>query len=143
MVMGSSKGFSSPVDSFEIDKYINDYRLLEIRCGVLEEERVECASHIQEAKVKIKAIDKTMSQLSSEKEDCIARLKKVQQELDLINNFEQQQADLLEDAHKDLKKQEQASKFIEDALKPLKAEKDKAFMMVRTLAPERERELKL
>ena len=33
-------GFSmaQPDNSVEIDKYINDYRLLEIRCGVLEEE---------------------------------------------------------------------------------------------------------
>ncbi len=46
MIMGSSKGFAAPIDNFEIDKYINDYRLLEIRCGVLEEERIECAKII-------------------------------------------------------------------------------------------------
>ena len=27
------------VNNIEIDKYINDFRLLEIRCGVLEEEK--------------------------------------------------------------------------------------------------------
>ena len=40
VIMGSSKGFT--VDNSEdIDKYINDYRLLDIRCGVLEDERLD------------------------------------------------------------------------------------------------------
>jgi len=59
--MGSTKGFLNPVDNIEIDKYINDFRLLEIRCGVLEEEKIECQSNILGAKAKIKSIDKTLS----------------------------------------------------------------------------------
>jgi hypothetical protein len=47
----------------------------------------------------------------------------------------------MNDLQKELKKSEQGLKFIDDALQPLKAEKDKARMMVRTMAPEREREL--
>ena len=42
-----------------------------------------------------------------------------------------------------MRKQEQGQRFIDEALAPLRKEKDKARMMVRTLAPERERELKL
>ena len=35
-----SGGSSSHIDNtIEVDKYINDFRLLEIRCGVLEEEK--------------------------------------------------------------------------------------------------------
>lgn len=37
--MVSSKGFAD--NSLEADKYINDFRLLDIRCGVLEEEKHE------------------------------------------------------------------------------------------------------
>jgi len=32
-------GNKSFVDNSEVDKYINDFRLLDIRCGVLEEEK--------------------------------------------------------------------------------------------------------
>ncbi len=32
---------SSPDTTLEVDKYINDFRLLEIRCSVLEEERAD------------------------------------------------------------------------------------------------------
>ena len=127
----------------EVDKYINDFRLLEIRCGVLEEERQDYSNQLNTTKVKIKAVEKTLSQLTIEKEDCLARLKKVQQELELIKNFEEQQSEQLDDLQKDLKKHEQAAKFIDEALQPLKAEKEKAKMMVKTLAPHRERELKM
>jgi len=34
-------GFGGAETTVEVDKYINDYRLLEIRCGVLEEERLD------------------------------------------------------------------------------------------------------
>lgn len=49
----------------------------------------------------------------------------------------------MEELSKELKKKEQAARFIDEALGPLKQEKEKARMMVRTLAPEREKELKL
>ena len=39
-IIGSSKGFGVD-NSFEADKYINDFRLLDIRCGVLEDEKQE------------------------------------------------------------------------------------------------------
>jgi len=61
----------------EIDKYINDFRLLDIRCGVLEEERQDYSNQLNTTKVKIKAVEKTLSQLIIEKEDCLTRLKKV------------------------------------------------------------------
>ena len=38
-IVESSFGTQFVDNSIEVDKYINDYRLLEIRCGVLEEER--------------------------------------------------------------------------------------------------------
>lgn len=34
-----SVGIPEETSSFEADKYINDFRLLDIRCGVLEEEK--------------------------------------------------------------------------------------------------------
>ena len=49
----------------------------------------------------------------------------------------------MDDLKNELKKNEQGAKFIEEALGPLKGEKEKARMMVMTLAPHRERELKL
>ena len=61
----------------EIDKYIKDFRLLDIRCGVLEEERQDYSNQLNTTKVKIKAVEKTLSQLIIEKEDCLTRLKKV------------------------------------------------------------------
>ena len=71
-------GFGMPVDNtVEIDKYINDFRLLDIRCGVLEEERQDYSNQLNTTKVKIKAVEKTLSQLIIEKEDCLTRLKKV------------------------------------------------------------------
>ena len=61
----------------EIDKYINDFRLLDIRCGVLEEERQDYSNQLNTTKVKIKSVEKTLTQLIIEKEDCLTRLKKV------------------------------------------------------------------
>ena len=68
----------TPDNTVEVDKYINDYRLLEIRCGVLEEERQDYSTQLNTTKVKIKSVEKTLSQLTIEKEDCLTRLKKVQ-----------------------------------------------------------------
>lgn len=74
----SSGGYSSSRDnSIEVDKYINDFRLLDIRCGVLDEERQDFAQQLSQAKSKIKSVEKTLSQLVVEKEDCLARLRKV------------------------------------------------------------------
>ena len=70
---------TNPQDhSLEVDKYINDYKLLEIRCSVLEEERTDFAKQVLNSKNKQKALEKTLSQMTIEKEDCLARLKKVQ-----------------------------------------------------------------
>jgi hypothetical protein len=38
-MVGGSFGSQCVDNTIEVEKYINDYRLLEIRCGVLEEER--------------------------------------------------------------------------------------------------------
>ena len=42
-----------------------------------------------------------------------------------------------------IKKNEASIRFIDDALMPLRAERDKARVMVRSLAPHREYELKM
>ena len=69
---------AAPVDnSAETDKYVNDFRLLDIRCGVLEEEKADFANKIYTAKSKIKGLEKTLGQLSIERDDCLERLKKV------------------------------------------------------------------
>lgn len=63
--------------------------------------------------------------------------------MDLIKSFEVQQAEQLEELQKEAKKTEQGARFVEEALQPLRAEREKARMMVKTMAPERERELKM
>ena len=63
--------------NFDTDKYINDFRLLDIRCGVLEEERCDTIVSLQEARDLIKSKEKTLDLLVHEKEDCLARLKKI------------------------------------------------------------------
>lgn len=60
---------------------MNDFRLLEVRCGVLEEERADYISQLHQTKEVINAKEKSLSTLSAEKEDCLARLRKIQQEL--------------------------------------------------------------
>jgi hypothetical protein len=64
-------------NTVEVDKYINDFRLLDIRCSVLEEERSDYSNQLNNTKVKIKSVEKTLTQLTIEKEDCLTRLKKV------------------------------------------------------------------
>ncbi len=49
-----------PDSSLEVDKYINDFRLLEIRCSVLEEERADFSQQAVNGKTKHKAIEKTL-----------------------------------------------------------------------------------
>ena len=46
---------------------------------------------MESAKTQHKSVEKTLSQLAIEKEDCLARLKKVQKELELIAQFEETQ----------------------------------------------------
>ena len=86
-----------PNNQPDIEKYVSDYKLLEIRCGVLEEERMEYMGRIAEAKLMIKAKEQTVQAMTSEKEDCLARLRKVQQELELIKEFEEKQMEELEE----------------------------------------------
>ena len=62
---------------FDAEKYINDFRLLDIRCGVLEEEKTDYLMNLQQTKDQMRAIEKTVGTLSTEKEDCLLRLKKV------------------------------------------------------------------
>lgn len=98
---------------------------------------------MESAKTQHKAVEKTLSQLAIEKEDCLARLKKVQKELELIGQFEETQRDQVQEMAAKIKKNEASIRFIDDALMPLKAERDKARVMVRSLAPHREYELKI
>lgn len=39
--MGQMSTGNNQANTFDSDKYVNDYRLLDIRCGVLEEERTD------------------------------------------------------------------------------------------------------
>ena len=52
---------SSIDNKIEVDKYINDFKLLEIRCSVLEEERLDYNQQINNHKTKYKAVEKTLS----------------------------------------------------------------------------------
>lgn len=45
------------IDPSEADKYINDFRLLDIRCGVLEEEKQDYSQQLASTKSKMKALD--------------------------------------------------------------------------------------
>ncbi len=49
----------------------------------------------------------------------------------------------MQDIASSIKKNEASIKFIDDALQPLKAEREKARVMVRSMAPHREYELKM
>ena len=60
MIMQSTEQVDNNV---EIDKYINDYRLLDIRCGVLEDEKQDFSKQMHTTKSKIKSIEQTLTTL--------------------------------------------------------------------------------
>ena len=91
-------------DEQKAEKYLSDYRLLDIRCGVLEEERNECEVKIYEVKSKVRDKEASLTTLSIEKEDCLNRLKKVQRELELINSFQDTTEQEITDLKKESKK---------------------------------------
>ena len=61
-IINSAKQIINPPhdNALEVEKYINDFRLLEIRCSVLEEERTDYSQKITSSKTKQKAIEKTL-----------------------------------------------------------------------------------
>ena len=61
-IINSAKQIINPPHdtTLEVEKYINDFRLLEIRCSVLEEERTDYSQKITQSKTKQKAIEKTL-----------------------------------------------------------------------------------
>ena len=60
-----------------------------------------------------------MKLLRSEKEDCLERLQKVQQEFKLIEEFEKEQANSIGKIRDEEQKKDQEIRFIERALAPL------------------------
>eukprot|EP00347_Sterkiella_histriomuscorum_P009394 403341378 len=132
---------STSSSNFDSEKYLNDFRLLDIRCGVLEEERQDHQMQLQDSKNQIKTKEIIIAKLTEEREDCQARMKKLQQEMQLIQQFQEREQDNLDELRQNTTKHEQSAKFIEDALGPLKTEKDKIKLMIQTLAPQLAHEL--
>ena len=72
---------SAPSDAAKAEQYIENYKMLDIRTTVLQEEHQAAIDQHQEAKDKLGAKRETLSTLKNEREDCLARLRKVQKEL--------------------------------------------------------------
>jgi hypothetical protein len=70
--------------------------MLDIRTTVLQEEHQAAMDSHQEAKGKLTAKRETLSTLKNEREDCLERLRKVQRELQLIEEFEKQEIENVE-----------------------------------------------
>ncbi|CDW79924.1 zinc finger protein [Stylonychia lemnae] len=141
--MGQMQSNNSSISSqFDQEKYLNDYKLLDIRCGVLEEERQDHLVQLSDAKSAIRAKEITIEKLAEEREDCQARMRKLQQEMNLIQDFQEKEQESIEELRGEKSRHEQSMKFIEDALAPLKTEKEKVYMMIKTLAPHLMNELR-
>ncbi len=71
----------------------------------------------------MKIKEEALSTLNNEKKDCLDRLKKIQKELQLIDEFVSKQKEEIDDLKEKEQKQEETMKFIEFTLQPLKQEK--------------------
>lgn len=71
----------------------------------------------------MKIKEEALSTLYNEKKDCLDRLKKIQKELQLIDEFVSKQKEEIDDLKEKEQKQEETMKFIEFTLQPLKQEK--------------------
>jgi len=87
---------SSYSDSDKAEEYIENYRMLDIRTTVLHEEHQAAIDQHQGLKEQLAAKRETVSTLKHEREDCLARLRKVQKELQLIEEFERQELEAVE-----------------------------------------------
>jgi len=69
--------------------------------------------------------------LECEKQDCLERLKKVQKELELVEEFKLKEEEELRELKQRQKKAEQCSKFIGESLQPLRVEQQKVEMLLK------------
>ena len=74
---------SSPAssDAAKAEQYIENYKMLDIRTTVLQEEHMAAMDQHQDAKAKLTSKKGTLATLKNEREDCLTRLRKVQKEL--------------------------------------------------------------
>lgn len=101
----------------------------------MQEEYQTAKDGIQKCQDQLGAKEQSMTMLRNEKEDCLERLQKVQQELKLIEEFEKEQAQSIGKIKDDQQKREQEISFIENALAPLQQEKEKTRMLIESIAP--------
>ena len=94
--------------------------MLDIRTTVLHEEHQAAIDQHQGLKEQLAAKRETVSTLKHEREDCLARLRKVQKELQLIEEFERQELEAVEHLKEEEQKMDEEARFIQNALQPLR-----------------------
>ena len=71
----------SSADNETAQNYLDNYRTLEIRTQVLQEEHQTAAGEHESLKKQLSAKEDALGTLKTEKDDCLDRLRKVQKEL--------------------------------------------------------------
>lgn len=93
--MLKNNGFTADCSN-DIQKYISDYKMLEIRMTVMQEEYNEAIYQLEDLKQKLKIKEDNMQTLQIEKDDCLQRMRKVEKELELIESYERQELQNIE-----------------------------------------------
>ncbi|KRX03498.1 hypothetical protein PPERSA_02877 [Pseudocohnilembus persalinus] len=105
------------------------YDLYNMRVRILQEEKNQIMDQIIEEKNRAKSQQKLCNTFKEQKEQVIKKIKQMQEELQLIEQFHDENFEKLQQYQKNVRENEYKLDVIDETLQPLQREKDKYFVL--------------
>ena len=120
----------------EVERYSSQYRLLTMRCHVLQNQLDEARDESSALHDRRATAGVVLHHLRTEREQAATRLRQVQAELEVVEAQVQEQAAKLEQIEGREAELAQQTQLVERTLAPLLVEKEKAKLLIQSFSPE-------
>eukprot|EP00744_Colponema_vietnamica_P018786 GILI01026528.1.p1 GENE.GILI01026528.1~~GILI01026528.1.p1 ORF type:complete len:416 (+),score=60.60 GILI01026528.1:46-1293(+) len=118
------------------ENYVREYRMYDMRCRVLLNERQDTEELVRQYESKSRSMKMVMSHLQKEEAEVLAKLEQIQAELALVRSHITDQEKKISEITEEENKAKQNLDLVNSTLDPLLSEREKARVMIQSFAPE-------